>query len=95
MACAAGGQDPPFPKIHGSPASKTSEAQDKGNLPHHPPHQKERPTPAFSQKICSTSEKAWPTSKGLCTAEASGHLLAPRGQECPDCYLARKSASPN
>lgn len=65
MACASGGQGSPFPKVQGSLASKSSEAQVKGNLPHphirkmHPlsPHQKGRTW--RTEMICSASQRAW------------------------------------
>lgn len=67
MACASGGQGPPFHKVQGSLASKSSEAQVKGNLPHphphirnmHPlsPHQKGRT--GRTEIICSASQRAW------------------------------------
>lgn len=96
MACASGGQGPPFPKCQGSPASKTAEAQDEGDLPDHPTSPSERTSSHLHHKEeVEQTQTIWAQKQ---RSLSHGRPRAPpgpsqRGREHRGCYLGGKSTS--
>lgn len=96
MACTSRGQGPPFPKVQGSLASKSSEAQVKGNLPHPHPHIRKRHPLSPHQKgrtgrteiSAPLPREPGPQSKGN-----PGHSLAsPKRLRHQDCYWMKSTS---